>query len=58
MNCPKCGSTQTKIKEYTGNLTYMGVWVHCKRCGVHTQIRDGSGLLELSVQTNDKEPTA
>ena len=36
--CPKCNSTQIKIVEYTGNLKYMGKWIHCKYCGFHTQI--------------------
>ncbi len=36
--CPKCNSRQTKIKVYANNLAYMGIWIHCKKCGVNTQI--------------------
>jgi hypothetical protein len=36
--CPKCHSRQTKIKTYTGNLAYMGLWIHCKRCGVNSPL--------------------
>jgi hypothetical protein len=41
--CPKCHSRQTKIKTYTGELAYMGMWIHCKRCGVHTSLSNVSG---------------
>ena len=38
--CPKCHSRQTKIKTYTGDLAYMGMWIHCKRCGVNTPLSE------------------
>lgn len=36
--CPKCNSTQIKIKEYTGKDAYMGKWIHCKYCKQNTPV--------------------
>lgn len=38
LRCPKCNSRRVKLKTYTEELAYMGIWLHCKRCGVGTQI--------------------
>jgi transcription elongation factor Elf1 len=36
--CPNCNSKQVKLKIYKEEMAYMGTWIHCKRCGVHTQV--------------------
>jgi len=36
--CPRCNSTQVKVKEYSGKFAYMGKWIHCSYCKRNTPL--------------------
>ncbi|MGD6850727.1 MAG: hypothetical protein ACQCN6_01550 [Candidatus Bathyarchaeia archaeon] len=35
--CPRCNSKATSTVRYIGENFYMGDWLRCRSCGVHTQ---------------------
>ena len=51
--CPRCASKATTTVRYIGEYSYMGDWLRCRGCGMHTQVYQPK-LEEVSVVPKEK----